>query len=60
MKQEVAKQTERVQKRVDSLSVSIPTYVKSEFSVDHPRYTSIKQKAAFELVEARKKVELTD
>lgn len=49
-----------MQKRVESLSVSIPTYVKSEFSVDDPRYTSIKQRAAFELVEARKKVELTD
>jgi len=60
VKEEVANQNERVQKRVDSLSVSIPSYIKSEFSVDDPRYTSIKQRAAFELVEARKKVELTD
>ena len=40
--------------------MTIPTYIKSEFSVENPVFTSVKQRKAYELVEARKKIELTD
>lgn len=60
VREQVAKHNERVQKRIDSLSVAIPSYVKSEFSVDNPTFTSVKQRKALEKIEARRKVELTD
>ena len=57
---EVALQNERVEKRTKSISVSIPTYIKSEFAVDNPTLTSIKQRQALEKVNARKSVNLTE
>jgi len=60
VREQVAKHNERVQKRIDSLSVAIPSYVKSEFSVDNPTFTSVKQRKELEKIEARRKVELTD
>ena len=53
---EVALQNERVEKRTKSISVSIPTYIKSEFAVDNPTLTSIKQRQALEKINARKRV----
>ena len=60
VREQVAKHNERVEKRIESLSVAIPSYVKSEFSVDKPTFTSVRQRIALEKVEARRKVELTD
>jgi len=45
---------------LESLQEARPSYVKSEFAVDNPAFTSIKQIAALNKVIARRNVSLTD
>ena len=51
---EVNKFNEKVQKRMDELEVTRPTYVKGEFTVDNPVQTSINQKHSLEKIQKRR------